>query len=131
MSDDTIYRDPGILVTSSIVTIKDDTYSVRNINSVNITKESISGYVSTMFAIVVGFFVMEWMYDTIHGSETFFNICTVFMVIIFIKSLYSAIRPNYYLVFSISNGRTKALTAKSRNVLAPVKNAIEIAFSRR
>lgn len=131
MSDDVIYRAPGILVTSSIVTIKGVTYSVRNINSVNITKESISGALSTMFFVVVGFFALEWIYDVTHASETLFDVCTIAMVIAFIKALFSALRPNYFLVFSISNGRTQALTDKSRNVLVPVKNAIETAFSRR
>lgn len=130
MSDDNIYCAPRILVTSSFVKINSGTYSIRNINSVNITRESIYKPISNMISILFGVIFMRWLFASNPVLYTTCNILTIISDILFMNYLYSALKPNYYLVFSISNGRTKALTAKSRNVLVPVKDAIETAFSR-
>ncbi|UMM63124.1 DUF6232 family protein [Aristophania vespae] len=129
MDDSVIYQSEEVMVTKSIVTIGDDTYSIRNINSVNISKEDINKPLSTAFGALVGLVILYFIHDNLRHLSSFLLILGIVIGGVLIKSVLDIMNPQYFLIFSTSNGKTQALSAKSYGRLLPVKKAIEKAFS--
>jgi Family of unknown function (DUF6232) len=123
-SEETIYFDSDVIVTTARVLCGGTSYELRNITSVKM-RETHPNAIPTISAIAIGFCVL------ITALARFeFNPAVVFLFVVSIALIAFAVKhvhqltPDYHLIISSSSGEVQAFTSKDQSQVVRIVTGV-------
>jgi len=129
MSEEVIYTDQNVSVTTSRLIISETTYALRNITSVKTTVEPAKRGCATILVIVGPLILFGSIVN--EGGANFIGGLMIFLILVGAGILWFIASKNvYYVSIASSSGEAKALASKDRSYIKKVVDAINEAIVR-